>query len=101
MAFTLKAHPSVTWLQSRRDRFFVIDRHGATSLEVSGHSAPGLALREQLTALYRERTRDKILFLKADTALPFGVVEHALVDARHAGVRVIAAITERKVEPGM
>ncbi len=79
----------------------IIDRHGATSLEVSGHSAPGIALREQLAALYRERTRDKILFLKADTALPFGVLEHALVDAREAGVRVIAAITERKVEPGM
>src|SRR5207249_9346193 len=25
-----------------------IDRHGATSLEVSGHAAPGIALREQL-----------------------------------------------------
>src|SRR6266853_1655835 len=46
----------------------IIDRHGAISLEVSGHSAPGVALREQLAALYRERTRDKILFLKADTA---------------------------------
>jgi biopolymer transport protein ExbD len=79
----------------------IIDRHGATSLEVSGHSAPGIALREQLAALYRERTRDRILFLKADTALPAGLLERALVDARDAGVRVIAAITERKVEPRM
>jgi len=78
-----------------------IDRHGATSLEVSGHAAPGIALREQLATLYRDRTRDRILFLKADTALPVALLEHALVDARHAGVRVVAAITERKVTPRM
>jgi biopolymer transport protein TolR len=75
----------------------IIDRDGARFLEVSGHAAPGIALREQLAALYGDRARDKILFLKADTALPFGVLEPALVDARAAGVRVIAAITERKV----
>ncbi len=78
-----------------------IDRHGATSLEVSGHAAPGIALREQLAALYRNRTRDRILFLKADTALPVGLLERAMVDARDAGVRVVAAITERKVTPRM
>src|SRR6267143_292638 len=45
----------------------IIDRHGAAFLEVSGHAAPGIALREQLAALYRERTRDRILYLKADS----------------------------------
>jgi len=75
-----------------------IDRRGATSLEVSGHTAPGIALREQLAALYRDRTRDRILFLKADTALPVGLLDRAMVDARDAGVRVVAAITERKVQ---
>jgi len=77
----------------------IIDRRGTAFLEVSGHAAPGIALREQLAALYRERTRDRILFLKADTALPFGVLEKAMADARNAGVRVVAAITERKVQP--
>ena len=79
----------------------IIDRHGAAFLEVSGHAAPGIALREQLAALYRERTRDRILYLKADSTLPFGVVETAMVAARDAGVRVVAAITERKWEPSM
>ena len=79
----------------------IIDHHGAAFLEVSGHSAPGIALREQLAALYRERTRDRILYLKADSTLPFGVVETAMAAARDAGVRVVAAITERKWEPGM
>ena len=79
----------------------IIDRDGAAFLEVSGHAAPGIALREQLAALYRERTRDRVLFLKADTTLPFGVLETALAAARDAGVRVVAAVTERKVEPRM
>jgi biopolymer transport protein TolR len=74
----------------------VIDRSGAVSLEVSGHAAPGVALREQLAALYRERTRDRILYLKADSTLPFGVLEAAMVAARDAGVRVVGAVTERK-----
>jgi biopolymer transport protein TolR len=76
-----------------------IDRQGVTSLEVSGHAAPAIALREQLTALYRERTRDRILYLKADSTLPFGVLEQAMLVARDAGVRVVAAVTERKVAP--
>jgi biopolymer transport protein TolR len=78
-----------------------IDRQGITSLEVSGHAAPGIALREQLTALYRDRTRDRILYLKADSTLPFGVLEQAMIVARDAGVRVVAAVTERKFVPSM
>jgi biopolymer transport protein ExbD len=79
----------------------IIDRTGVVSLEVSGHAAPGVALREQLAALYRGRTRDRILYLKADSTLPFGVLEAAMVAARDAGVRVVAAVTERKFEPSM
>src|SRR5213593_465454 len=74
----------------------IIDRDGAAFLEVSGHAAPGIALREQLAALYRARTRDRILYLKADSTLPFGVLEKAMVAARDAGVRVVGALTERR-----
>ena len=74
----------------------IIDHHGAAFLEVSGHSAPGIALREQLAALYRARTRDRILYLKADSTLPFGVLEKAMVAARDAGVRVVGGLTERR-----
>jgi biopolymer transport protein ExbD len=79
----------------------IIDRTGLVSLEVSGHAVPSVALREQLAALYRERTRDRILYLKADSTLPFSVLETAMTDARDAGVRVVAAVTERRVQPGM
>jgi len=79
----------------------IIDRHGTAFLEASGRAAPGIAVREKLAALYRERTRDRILYLKADSTLPFAMVETALAAARDAGVRVVAAITERKREPSM
>src|SRR5688572_33378909 len=42
----------------------IIDRTGTVALEISGRQVPGLALREQLSALYRERTRDRILYVK-------------------------------------
>jgi biopolymer transport protein ExbD len=81
----------------------IIDRGGMVSLEISGRAVPGLALREQLAALYRERTRDRILYVKADSLLPFGVLEQAMVAARDAGVRVVAAVTQQrgrsKLEP--
>ena len=79
----------------------IIDRSGAVSLEISGHAVPGMALLEQLTALYRERTRDRILYVKADTLLPFGVLEQAMTAARDAGVRVVAAVTQQKARPRM
>ena len=74
----------------------IIDRSGTIFLEVSGHQAAGIALREQLAALYRERTRDRILYVKADSTLPFGVVEQAMWAARDAGVRVVAAVTQQR-----
>ena len=74
----------------------IIDRSGTVSLEVSGRQVPGLALGDQLAALYRERTRDRILYVKADSTLPFGVVEQAMLVARGAGVRVVAMVTQQR-----
>ncbi|HXO83935.1 MAG TPA: biopolymer transporter ExbD [Gemmatimonadales bacterium] len=71
----------------------IIDRSGTVTLEISGRQVPGIALREQLSALYRTRTRDRILYVKADSTLPFGVIEQAMWAARDAGVRVMAAVT--------
>jgi len=92
--------PIATNSQSKPDEpdeiVLIIDRTGFVSLEVSGHAAPGFALREQLAALYRARTRDRILYLKADSTLPFGVLEKAMVAARDAGVRVVGGLTERR-----
>ena len=79
----------------------IIDRTGTVALEVSGRPVPVLALREQLTALYTGRTRDRILYLKADTLLPFGVLEQTISMARDAGVRMVAAVTQQKGRPRM
>ena len=55
------------------------------------------ALEDQLRGLYENRTEDKILYLKADNQLQYGKVQDAIETARKAGVRVVAAVTDRKV----
>ena len=50
----------------------------------------------RLENIYTNRTKDKILFLKADQNLDFGRVQQAIEIARQAGARVVAAITEQK-----
>jgi len=55
------------------------------------------SLQDQLRAMYAARTKDKILYFKADNQLKYGRVQEAVEIARKAGVRVIAAITEPKV----
>lgn len=97
--------PVASHSESRPDEpeeiVLIIDRHGTPFLEVAGHSAPGIALPEQLAALYRERRRDRILYVKADTTLPFGVLQEAMVAARNAGVRVVATVTEQRTRQRM
>ena len=57
---------------------------------------PDDQLPERLAAVYANRTKDKILFLKADQNVEFGRVQQAIEIARRAGVRVVGAITEQK-----
>ncbi len=52
-----------------------------------------------LTRIYDVRTRDRILYFRADAALEYGYVEDAMDVARKSGVRVLAAITDAKREP--
>ena len=54
-------------------------------------------LEDQLKAIYGARTEDKILYFKADNQLKYAKIQEAVEMARHAGVRVISAITEPKV----
>ena len=67
---------------------------------VSSASAPDAQkiadLQNALTAIYANRTKDKILFFKADQNLHYKRIEDALEIARKSGVRVLAAITEEK-----
>ncbi len=75
-----------------------IDRNGKYYLDIG--DGPRLVadadLPGRLEALYAARTKDKIMFLKADQNLDFGRVQEAIEIARRAGVRVVGAITERK-----
>ena len=52
------------------------------------------ALQDQLKSIFAARTEDKILYFKADNQLKYGRIQEAMEMARHAGVRVIASITE-------
>jgi len=75
-----------------------IDRDGKFYLDVGDGPKliPDADLPTRLNGLYAARTRDKILFLKADQNLDFGRVQAAIEIARRAGVRVVGAITERR-----
>jgi biopolymer transport protein ExbD len=55
-------------------------------------------LERELRRLYADRTEDRVLHLRADSTIPFGVIEEAIVIAGRAGVRVVAAVTDQKIE---
>jgi biopolymer transport protein ExbD len=77
-----------------------IDAQGTYTLETSdARWVTPDELRRELGRLYAGRTKDRVLYLKADTDLPFGLVERAIEIARASGVRVVGAVTERKVAP--
>jgi len=75
-----------------------IDKDGKFWLDLGPgpRQIPDDQLPERLEAIYASRTRDKILFLKADQNIEFGRVQQAIEIARRAGVRVVGAITEQK-----
>ena len=61
---------------------------------LNGASIPAAALGDQLKAIYAARTKDKIMYFRADQNLKFEKIQEAVETARRAGVRVMAAITE-------
>ncbi|HEV8197241.1 MAG TPA: biopolymer transporter ExbD [Gemmatimonadales bacterium] len=63
---------------------------------INGVSIPAAALEDQLKALFAARTEDKVLYFRADKDLQYAKIQEAVETARHAGVRVMAAITEIK-----
>jgi biopolymer transport protein ExbD len=52
-------------------------------------------VEDTLTKIYAARTKDKILFFKADVNLKYGKVQEAIEVGRRAGARVLMAITEK------
>jgi len=75
-----------------------IDREGKYYLDIGGGPQPiaDAELPGRLQALYATRSKDRILFLKADQDLEFARVQRAIEIARSSGVRVVGAITEQK-----
>jgi biopolymer transport protein TolR len=53
------------------------------------------AVQGALNSIYANRTKDKILYLKADRGLKMEKVQEAIAMARKAGVRVVSAVTEQ------
>jgi biopolymer transport protein TolR len=75
-----------------------IDKDGKFWLDLGPgpRQIPDDQLLGRLQAIYENRTKDKVLFLKADQNLEFGRVQQAIEIAKEAGVRVVGAITEQK-----
>ena len=77
-----------------------VDAAGQYFLNGKGPVDPGV-LEEQLKAMYAARTEDKILYFKADNELKFARIQDAVELARRSGARVMAAITEPKIQGGL
>ena len=74
-----------------------VDDEWGTPMGSSYHQTrTGEELERELRRLYAARTQDRVLHLRADSTIPFGVIQRAMVIAGRAGVRVIAAVTERR-----
>ena len=56
-------------------------------------------LENQLIAMYAARTKDKVLYFKADVNVKYAKVQEGVEVARRAGVRVLAAVTEDRGGP--
>ena len=67
---------------------------------LNGNQIPAGSLEDQLRSIYSTRTKDKIMYFRADKDLQFGKIQEAVEIARRSGVRVMAAITEPKTEGG-
>jgi biopolymer transport protein TolR len=65
-----------------------------TPIRATPDSTPADRLSAALNRVYTNRTKDAILYFRADNKLEYGHVEDAMDIARKAGVRVLAAVTE-------
>ena len=82
----------------RNGKYFLDQINPATQVYTGPRLVPDGELQNRLSAIYGQRTRDKILFLKADEGIEFAHVQAAIEIARKAGVRVVGAIAEQKRE---
>ena len=76
-----------------------IDRNGKFFLDTK--PIDEAVLEDYLRTVYAARTEDKILYFKADNELKFVRIQEAVELARRSGARVMAAISEPKIQGGL
>jgi biopolymer transport protein TolR len=76
-----------------------IDQNGTYFL--NGTPIPADVLPDQLRAIYAARTKDKIMYFRADKGLKYSKIQDAVEIARQSGVAVLAAITEIEQKGGL
>jgi len=68
---------------------------------LNGAPIPSETLQDQLKSIYAARPDNKVMYFRADQNLKFSKIQEAVEIARQAGVRVLAAITERQATGGL
>ena len=63
------------------------------TLYLDGKPVPAASLDAQLAAAFRDR-KDKTLYLKADSGLPYGAVVETMDRVRRAGIERLGMVTE-------
>ena len=72
-----------------------IDRDG--NYFINTRPYPREQVEGTLTEIFAARTKDKILYLKADQTLRMEKIQEAVQIARRAGVRMMSAVTEQRL----
>jgi biopolymer transport protein TolR len=72
-----------------------IDRQGNYYINTKPY--PKEQVQTTLAEIFAARTKDKILYLKADNQVRMEKIQEAVDIARKAGVRVLSAVTEQRL----
>ena len=72
-----------------------IDRQGAYYINTKPYAKE--QVQTTLAEIFAARTKDKILYLKADNQVRMEKIQEAVDIARKAGVRVLSAVTEQRL----
>ena len=72
-----------------------VDRQGKLYLNTRPY--PKEQVQTTLAEIFAARTKDKILYLKADNQVRMEKIQEAVDIARKAGVRVLSAVTEQRL----
>ncbi len=83
---TLPQDEDTLVLTVRKDGSILLDEYEVSLEELSGHIARLM------------QTREKILYLRADKEVPYGLVVQVMAEAREAGVNRLGVVAE--LEPG-